>query len=149
SPDLNSRHRYGPVPTGRKFAGASRDRLPRYGSNTGRGMIMPTPQKPAAPDGGGGLEGSPTGGGSTSSARSVAWRPTTRGEPVAGSITYCQVKTTSSAVNGLPSCQVTPRLSRHVTDRPSRASRPLATVGTSSERTGMRLPSASYDASGS
>src|SRR5262245_27595121 len=51
SPGLKSRHRYGPVPTGRKFAGASRERLPRYGSNTWRGMIMLTPQKAAIQNG--------------------------------------------------------------------------------------------------
>src|SRR2546426_1804282 len=123
SPDLKSRHRYGPVPTGRKFAGASRERLPRYGSNTWRGMIMLTPQKAAIQNGVGALKVSLTVWVSTASARSIAWSPTTPGDPVAGSITYCQLKTTSSAVNGLPSCQVTPRLSRHVTDRPSRASR--------------------------
>jgi hypothetical protein len=33
------------------------------------------------------------------------------------------LKTTSSAVNGLPSCQVTPRLSFQVTDLPSAAGR--------------------------
>src|SRR5215468_1604677 len=112
-------------------------------------MIMLTPQKAAIQYGVGALKVSLTVCVSTACAFSIAWNPTTPGDPVAGSMTYCQLKTTSSAVNGLPSCHVTPRLRRHVTDRPSRASRPLATVGMSSASTGMRLPSASYEASGS
>src|SRR2546426_6363639 len=42
---------------------------------------------------------------------------------VAGSVTYSQLKTTSSAVKGLPSCQTTFFLSRQVTDIPSFATR--------------------------
>ena len=110
---------------------------------------MLTPQNAAIQNGVGALNVSLSVWLSTASARSIACRPTTPGEAVAGSITYCQLKTMSSAVNGLPSCHVTPRLRRHVTERPSRASRPLATVGMSSASTGTRLPSPSYEASGS
>jgi len=51
--------------------------------------------------------------------------PPTAGDPVAGSAVYSQVKTTSWAVKGLPSCQETPRLSFHVTDIPSLATPPF------------------------
>src|SRR5438093_6738486 len=53
---------------------------------------------------------------------------------VAGSITYSQVNTTSSAVNGLPSCHCTPFLSFRVTESPSRARPLLSIVGTSATR---------------
>src|SRR6185503_783974 len=59
---------------------------------------------------------------------------------VAGSTTYSQLKTTSSAVNGLPSCHVTPFFSFHVTERPSFATLPFCTEGTSAARFGTRLP---------
>ena len=68
---------------------------------------------------------------------------------VAGSETYSQLKTTSSAVKGLPSCHVTPRLSRHTTQVPSLARPPLSTLGTSAARAGTMLPSGSKPASGS
>ena len=68
---------------------------------------------------------------------------------VAGSAAYSQVKTTSSAVNGLPSCQCTPFFSLTVTERPSRATMPFCTVGTSAASTGTKLPSGSNDTSGS
>ena len=67
----------------------------------------------------------------------------------AGSLQYSQLKTTSSAVKGLPSCQVTPFFRRQRTTLPPGSRPPLATVGTSSASTGMRLPSASHTASGS
>ena len=50
-------------------------------------------------------------------------------EAVAGSLAYSQLKTASSAVNGLPSCQVTPCFSFHVTDLPSAAMPPFSLVG--------------------
>ena len=68
---------------------------------------------------------------------------------VAGSDTYSQVNTTSSAVNGLPSCQVTPRFSRQVTHVRSLESVPAETLGTSVARMGTTLPSGSKPASGS
>ena len=68
---------------------------------------------------------------------------------VAGSIAYNQLKTTSSAVKGTPSCQVTPRLSFHTTDLPSAATPPLSRLGISAASTGSRLASASQLASGS
>ena len=48
---------------------------------------------------------------------------------VAGSFAYSQLKTTSSAVNGLPSCQVTPCFSFQVTDLPSAARVPSSRPG--------------------
>ena len=45
---------------------------------------------------------------------------------VAGSAAYSQLKTTSSAVNGLPSCQLTPCFSFQVTDMPSAARPPFS-----------------------
>ena len=68
---------------------------------------------------------------------------------VAGSVAYSQLKTTSSAVNGFPSCHWTFRLSFQVTDVPSLATPPFWTVGTSAARFGVRFPSGSKDASGS
>ena len=68
---------------------------------------------------------------------------------VAGSVAYSQLNTTSSAVNGFPSCHWTLRFSFHVTDVPSLAMPPFWTVGTSAARFGKRLPSGSKDASGS
>src|SRR5262245_55995138 len=73
----------------------------------------------------------------------------TNGEPVAGSAVYSAVETTAWAVNGLPSCQLTPRLSFHVTDIPSFATPPFCSDGTSWARTGTRLPSGLKYASGS
>ena len=67
----------------------------------------------------------------------------------AGSDAYCQLKTTSSAVNGLPSCHCTPRLSFQVTDLPSAASPPFSRLGISAASTGKRSPSGSQRASGS
>ncbi len=68
---------------------------------------------------------------------------------VAGSLAYCQVKTRSSAVNGLPSCHFTPDFSFQVTDLPSAASRPFWIDGTSAASTSFMLPSGSQQASGS
>src|SRR5258708_30477760 len=68
---------------------------------------------------------------------------------VAGFLAYSQVKTTSSAVKGWPSCQVTPFFSFQVTDLPSAASVPSSRPGIVSARTGRRLPSPSQPASGS
>src|SRR5438132_7073570 len=62
---------------------------------------------------------------------------------VAGSTEYSQLKTTSSAVKGLPSCHVTFFFSRQVTDRPSFARSPFWRLGTSAARTGVMLPSES------
>src|SRR5437763_12690025 len=54
--------------------------------------------------------------------------------PVLGSATYCQVKTTSSAVNGVPSDHLTPGLSFQVIDFWSLAMPPLSRVGISAAR---------------
>ena len=68
---------------------------------------------------------------------------------VAGSITYSQLKTRSSAVKGLPSCHWTFAFSRQVTERPSFATPPFSRLGISAARKGTRLPSGSKEASGS
>ena len=68
---------------------------------------------------------------------------------MAGSAANSHVNTTSSAVKGFPSCHWTFRLSFQVTERPSFATPPLSSVGTSAARTGTRLPSGSIAASGS
>src|ERR1051326_8454547 len=70
-------------------------------------------------------------------------------DAVAGSAQYSHVKTQSSAVNGLPSCQLTPFLSFHVTVRPSREPPPFCAVGISAARMGAMLPSGSHEARGS
>src|SRR5262245_4819914 len=67
----------------------------------------------------------------------------------AGSATHSQVATTSSAVNGFPSCHVTFFLSFQVTDSPSFEIPPFWRVGTSAARTGSRLPSGSNEHRGS
>ncbi len=68
---------------------------------------------------------------------------------VAGSAAYSQLKTQSSAVNGLPSCHATFFLRCQVTDLPSLATPPFCAVGTSAARIGTRFPSGSHEASGS
>jgi hypothetical protein len=68
---------------------------------------------------------------------------------VVGSAAYSQVKITSSAVNGRPSCHSTPGLSRQMTHVPSRAMPPLSALGTSAASTGTIVPSAAMSASGS
>ena len=68
---------------------------------------------------------------------------------VAVSAAYSQVKITSSAVNGLPSCQVTPCLIFQVTFIPSLERPPFWRLGTSWARMGTRLPSGSKEQSGS
>ena len=52
SPGLKSTNLYGPVPTGFRFAGASRDLPPLNASNRCFGMTMPrTPQNASAQNG--------------------------------------------------------------------------------------------------
>src|SRR2546426_1907693 len=68
---------------------------------------------------------------------------------VAGSMTYSQLKTTSSAVKGLPSCHTTFFFRRQVTDNPSFATCPFWRLGTSAASTGTMFPSGSYAPSGS
>src|SRR6185436_11869245 len=95
--------------------GASRDFPPLYGPNTCFGMIMPvTSQK-----GVGCVNVTLTVCGSSASMRLTLRKTPALGDAVAGSAAYSQLKTTSSAVNGWPSCHCTLRLSRHVTAVPS------------------------------
>src|SRR5512144_3236583 len=105
-------------------------------------MIMPfTPQKASDQNGTGFLNTSRTVCGSITSILSISvYEPIVRAA-VFGSRTNSQLNTTSAAVNGLPSCQVTPFLSFQVTERPSFATPPFCTDGTSAARTGNRLPS--------
>src|SRR5207247_4307990 len=122
SPGLKSRNLKGPVPTGFRFVGASRDLSPLKAWKRCLGMIIPDgPQKPADQNGIGDLKTSLTVWLSSLSIRLMSryWPTVTAAVPE--SITYSQLKTTSSAVNGLPSCQATFFLSRQVTESPSLA----------------------------
>src|SRR2546428_2821789 len=150
SPGLKSAKRNGPVPTGLRLFGASRDLSPLYAWKRCLGMIIPDgPQKADDQKGVGDLNTSFTVWLSSLSilVMSRYWPMVTAA--VAGSITYSQLKTTSSAVKGLPSCHTTFFLSRHVTDRPSLATRPFWRLGASAARTGRMLPSGAYDPGGS
>src|SRR5262245_15912602 len=149
SPGLKSTKRYGPVPTGLRLAGASRDLSPLYGANTCWGSTMPrTPTKASAQNGVGLVKWTLMVWLSTFSTLMSLYVPMFV-DAVAGSATYSQVNTQSSAVNGLPSCQVTPFLSFQVTDLPSLARPPFCAVGISAARLAARLPSGSQEASGS
>ena len=66
---------------------------------------------------------------------------------VAGSMMYSQVNTTSSTVNGLPSCHWTPFFSFTMIESPSRATPPFSIVGISAVRFGTMVPSGSNDTS--
>src|SRR5258705_9912533 len=108
SPGLKSTNLYGPVPTGFVLAGASRDLSPLNAWKRCLGMIMPDgPQKPADQNGIGDLNESLTVWLSTLSIVLMSRYWPTVTAAVAESITYSQLKTTSSAVNGLPSCHAT------------------------------------------
>ena len=69
--------------------------------------------------------------------------------PVASSVQYCHVKTTSCAVRLLPSDQARSSRSVHVMEVRSSATPPLSSVGMSAARAGTSTPSGSYFASGS
>ena len=68
---------------------------------------------------------------------------------VLGSAMYCQVKTTSSAVSGVPSDHLMSGLSFQVMLFWSLETPPFSSVGISAARTGTGLPSGSSAASGS
>ncbi len=80
---------------------------------------------------------------STLSIRAISRYEPTVTAAVPGSDTNSHVKTTSSALNGLPSCHRTFFFRRQVTVVPSLARPPLATDGSSAASTGTRLPSGS------
>src|SRR6058998_1346342 len=144
SPGLKSTKRKGPVPTGFRLFGASRDLSPLYAWNTCFGMTCPYgPQKGDDQKGVGDLKTIFTVWLSSLSIRTISryWPLLTAA--VAGSITYSQLKTTSSAVKGLPSCQTTFFLSRQVTDIPSFATCPFCWLGTSAASIGTMFPSGS------
>ena len=112
--------------------------------------MHPRPQNCVAQYGVGRLKTSRTVCASIRSTRSsFLGRPGPRGVAVAGSAAYSQLKTTSSAVKGLPSCQSTPGLSFQVTERLSRDTPPFWRLGISRARMGTRAPSGPNDASGS
>src|SRR5947208_13870183 len=96
-------------------------------------MVLGAPTKASAQNGVGLLNRMRTVRSSTFStvmSRSVAM---VSGE-VAGFLAYSQLKTTSSAVNGVPSCHLTPGLSFQVTDLPSEARPPFWFEGISAGR---------------
>ena len=68
---------------------------------------------------------------------------------VAGSRAYSQLNTTSSAVNGLPSCHLTPGFSFQVTDMPSAASPPFSQRGNLGGENRLQVAVGSQQASGS
>src|SRR6185436_3013651 len=107
-------------PTGFRFAGASRDLAPLKLSNTCLGRIMPRlPQKASAQNGWGRAKVILMAWLSTLSILEISRYEPTVTAAVPGSDTNSQVKTTSSALNGLPSCQRTSFFRRQVTDLPS------------------------------
>src|SRR5262249_54673462 len=119
---------------------------PLYGANTCWGSTMPrTPTKASAQNGVGLVKWTLMVWLSTFSTLMSLYVPMFV-DAVAGSATYSQVNTQSSAVNGLPSCQVTPFLSFQVTDLPSLERPPFCTVGISAARVAARLPSGSHQA---
>src|SRR5215467_12600098 len=151
SPGLKSRNLKGPVPTGLRFVGASRDLSPLKAWKRCLGMTGPVaaPQNAAAQNGVGDLKPILTVWLSTLSILTMFWYDPMVTAAVAGSITYSHVNTTSSAEKGWPSCQATFFLSFHVTDMPSFATCPFWRLGASAASTGTTLPSGSNEASGS
>src|SRR5262249_23773118 len=114
------------------------------------GMIWPVgPQSAVYGNGWGRLKVSLTVAGSTFSTFVTLGKVPEVTAAVAGSVAYSQLNTTSSAVNGFPSCHWTFRLSFQVIDVPSLAMPPFWTVGISAAKFGKRLPSGAKDARGS
>ena len=107
------------------------------------------PQNASAQNGVGRLKTTLTAWVSRRSTRSISRYAAIVHADVAGSAAYSQLKTTSSAVKGLPSCQTTPFLRFQITHVPSRATPPLSILGTCAASTGTTLPSGSKPASGS
>ena len=138
------------MPTGLRFAGASRELAPLNASKTCLGMIWPVgPHSAVYGKGWGRLKVTLTVVASTFSTFVTFGKAPEVTAAVAGSVAYSQLKTTSSAVNGFPSCHWTFRLSFQVTTcRPWRRRR-SGPSGTSAARFGVRFPSGSKDASGS
>src|SRR3989454_6926667 len=142
--------RYGPVPTGLRLAGASRDLAPLKGSKTCFGMIAPgDPQKTIGQNGSGFAKTTLTVWLSSFSTlvTSLYWPAVVAA--LAGSAANSHVKTTSSAVRGFPSCHWTPFLSLQVTDRPSGETVRLLRLGVSPASAGARVPSGAKPARGS
>src|SRR5438552_19064356 len=113
--------RYGPVPTGLRLAGASRDLAPLKGSKTCFGMIAPgDPQKTIGQNGSGFAKTTLTVWLSCFSTlvTSLCWPAVVAA--LAGSAANSHVMTTSSAVRGFPSWQCRAVLAFQVTDRPPR-----------------------------
>src|SRR5262245_65588435 len=68
------------------------------------------------------------------STRATSSKPARVLVALAGSVANCQLKITSSAVKGAPSCQTTPFLSRQVTDRPPLANNSVFQLGILADR---------------
>src|SRR6266568_4177894 len=121
SPGLKSRNLKGPVPTGLRFVGASRDLSPLKAWNRCLGMMGPVaaPQNAADQNGVGDLKPIFTVWLSSLSIRTMSRYGPMVTAAVPGAITYSHVKMTSSAVKGWPSCQTTFFFSFQVTDIPS------------------------------
>src|SRR5947209_110377 len=119
--------RYGPVPTGLRLAGASRDLAPLKGSKTCFGMIAPgDPQKTIGQNGSGFAKTTLTVWLSSFSTlvTSLCWPAVVAA--LAGSAADSHVKTTSSGVRGVPSCPWTPFLWLSGTAGPQHPARELA-----------------------
>src|SRR6185295_1961201 len=126
-------------PTGLLLFGASRDLAPLYGSKMCRGMSIPVMSQ----NGVGCVKVTFTVWESRASTRRTLRKTPTCGDAVAGSAAYSQLKTTSAAVKGVPSCHWTLRLSRQVTTVPSLDTPPFWTLGSSRASDGTMLPSTS------
>src|ERR1700687_3655658 len=111
SPGLKSTNLYGPVPTGERLVGASRDLAPRNASKRCFGMMQPRlPTNGLAQNGVVFWKTMRTVWLSTFSVLQSLYALMVTQE-VAGSAAYSQLNTTSSAVKGLPACHVTLRFS--------------------------------------
>src|SRR3989441_13046419 len=86
---------------------------------------------------------------STASTRLTLRNTPTWGEAVAGSAAYSQLKTTSAAGKGLPSCHCTLRLRRQGTTVPSLDTPPVCRLGTPRPSAGGQLAARPKHTSGS
>src|SRR6185503_1594105 len=111
SPGVKSTNLYGPVPTGLRLFGASRDFAPLYASNRCFGMIRPRVLTNGSAQNGDAFGYSTrTVYGSMADTLMSLYVPIVTAA-VAGSAAYSQLNTTSAEVNGLPSCHWTSFLS--------------------------------------
>src|ERR1700682_1371861 len=150
SPGLKSVTLYGPVAMGARLPGASLDLSPMKSWNCFFWMMLPRPEtKIWYGYGFGSLNVTTTVAGSLASTLTTPSAIWVSLAAVLGSPTYCHVKTTSSAVNGVPSDHFTPGLSFQVIVVWSFETPPLSRVGISAARLGTGLPSGPEEARGS